>query len=434
MPGIRFVWNGPFTALEGAPPFTTLVPGGEYELDAGTVAGLERSDPRWIERPPEGEMAVSTRAQAQAQATMGEALSVTYTEEASTTVANPVTINALTAGALNPTAPWAYQQADMAPKSATNFAVPLQPYANRLVNGVFPFQVMFDFDGETFGVKFSSGSKNGKWRIWANDVPSPYFEMNRAEFFAKVALGSRAQRRIILECDYNIFFAGLVKTKTDSLNAPSESSSRSFAVMGDSFGRGSGIQFINTEAVASSRSYAFTLSRLLGYTTTRNWSVPGTGFCNNGGGAGTYPERLAACLETYKPNIILLQGTTNDHSFTQAEVEAGIISAVTAIRSAAPGTTIVGCTPMPVNNATRTENATNAEACRKAFTALAVPYADGYKAEWFTGEGKVGTETGEGNSDFYSSNITAGHPSLAGHFYLAVRLAQSLAPTLGVGL
>jgi hypothetical protein len=376
----------------------------------------------------------SPRAQAQAQQTLLEPVAITLTEESATTISSPVEIAALTGGVLNPSAPWTYQQADMAPKSGTIFAVPLQPYVNRVVNGVFPYQVMFDFDGETFGMHFSNGEKNGFIRFWANDQPTKYYEMpKRAGYFLKVNFGSRAQRRVIVEADFNVFFAGLIRSKTDTISAPSEYCSRSFAVMGDSYGRGSGIRFLNSEATASSQSYAYTLGRLLGFTQTRNWSVPGTGFLK-GEGAGTYAERLASCLATFKPSVLMLQGSTNDHTFTQAEIETAVASAVNTVQSQSPSTKVIACNVMPVNNEARTENATNAEALRKAFTKLNIPFVDGYKAEWITGTGKVGAETGEGNSDFYSSAITAGHPSLGGHNQLALRLAQGHAPNLGVAL
>jgi lysophospholipase L1-like esterase len=379
----------------------------------------------------------SQRAQAQALQTLLEPLVPTITEEAASTVANPVVIPALSGvgGPLNPAAPWAYQMADMGPKAATEFALPLQPYVARNPNAVFPYQIMFDFDGQIFGMNFSNGEKNGRLRIWANDLPSKYLEMpKRAAYFLKCDFGSRAKRPIIIECDFNVFLKALIRSKTDSIMAPSEYGTRSFAVMGDSFGRGSGILFLNSEATASSQSYAFTLARLLGFTQTRNWSVPGTGFTNSGGGAGTYAERLASCLPSYKPNVLLLQQTTNDHPAPAGELEAAIAATVAQVRAESPTTKIVGCTPMPVNDEGRAENAVNAEAGRKAFTAAGVPFVDGYKAEWITGTGKVGATTGVGNSDFYSSSVTAGHPSPEGHDILARNLAAGLAPILGVGL
>jgi GDSL-like Lipase/Acylhydrolase family len=378
----------------------------------------------------------SPHAQAQAQQTLLEGLSPTVTEEAATSIASPITIPTLVEfHNLNPAAPWVYQQADMAENKETEFICPLQPYVNRLSNGVFPYQIMFDFDGEAFGMHFSTGEKKSRIRVWANDVCSAYSEPKRGSYYLKVSFGSRAQRRIILECDFNIFLGALIRSKTDTISAPSEYANRTFAVMGDSFGRGSGILEGETEPRASAQSYTYTLARLLGYTQTRNYSVPGTGFCNPAGAAGTYGERLPVPLAAYKPNVLLLQGSTNDHTYAgSGVVKKAIEELVAAARVASPATTIVGCTPMPISNATRTENEVNAAECAEAFTALKVPYADGFKLEWITGTGKVGATTGEGNSDYYSSAITAGHPSLAGHNYLALRLAQALAPALGVAL
>jgi lysophospholipase L1-like esterase len=378
---------------------------------------------------------LSAHAQAQGQQTLAEGLSVTVTEEASTSVTNPVTIPALVEfHNLNPAAPWVYQQADVAENKETEFVCPLQPYVVRSSNGVFPYQIMFDFDGETFGVHFSNGEKKARFRIWANDVPSPYFEPKRGSYYLKINFGSRAQRRLILECDFNMYLGGIVHTKSDTISAPSEYATPSLAIMGDSFGRGSGILEGESEPRASSQSYAYTLARLLGLTQTRNYSVPGTGFCNPANTAGTYLERLAVPLAAYKPTVLFLQGSTNDHTYTSAEIKKAVEELVTSARSISPLTKIVGCTPMPISNATRTENEANAAAVREAFTALSVPFADGFAKEWIIGTGKVGATTGEGNSDYYSSAITAGHPSLAGHNYLALRLAQALAPVLNVGL
>jgi lysophospholipase L1-like esterase len=395
--------------LEGAFPAPTLTSGNIRRLDLAVG---------------------SPSKQAEAEQTLLASLTATFANEATTgTLSSPVTINAVEGGTLNAKAPWAYQAADVA-LSGTNVAV-LAPYSKktgkRSFSASYPYQVCFDFDREQFIaiVNVESQTKPWRLRVWANGLCSAYqvYPENNNTKYLLISFGSPAKRRVILEMDTKAYFAGLVRNAADTISYPSEVAPATVAIVGDSFAVGGGA----TVSGFSSQAFPFDLVRWLGVVNWRQYGVGGTGLLNEGTEEqGNYRQRISDVIG-YAPELALIQGSINDRAFTAAEIEAQCAAYIAELRAALPKTMLIVCAPMPVNNTERAANATAAAALKKATETAGVTYVDGYGQEWFYGTGHVGAPKGDGNADFYASELKIEHPSLAGHDYIARRLAAGIA-------
>jgi lysophospholipase L1-like esterase len=360
-------------------------------------------------------------------------LTPTFTSESASSLTNPVTIAAASSNVLNASAPWVYSASDMAGYNGSR-AVPLSPTQNgaRSASYAYPTQLAFDFDGQAFEILLLETSSGGNLRVWANEVASAYqaIPTTGSTLYLKVDFGSRAPRRILIEIDYGPEFGGLVRNVTDSITAPTRFGALTAAVVGDSFGQG---EAGDGTTHYSSRGYAWTLMRLLGITQWRDYSQGGTGFLNPNGTIGTYRTRISDVLG-YQPNLVIIQGSNNDNTYTSAAIQTEIATYISALKAGLPASTVIaGLTPTLVDNSDITSTATTAAACLAAFQAAGIPYVDGYNAGWFYGTGNVTVATGDGNADYYHSGVGS-HPTAAGYDFMGRNLATKLAPQIFRGL
>lgn len=384
-----------------------------------------------------GSRAASLSSHARAQA-VEAALTVEIAEEATTAaLAHPVTVNATISAEkqVNPAVPWVYQGADTILNGAWTFVQPLAPTnteGKRLADsGGRPLLVYFDIECTSFLVQLSGAGSEIQWRLFADDECSAYQTKAAAgSAYWKIKFASRKRRRIVLELQKGCFFGGIVHEAADSLSAPSQVSTPSLAVLHDSFAVGGGANTANV----STQSYFWQLARYLGFTNTRMYGSGGTGFIktNEVSKGANYFERVADIIG-YKPSVLLIAGSTNDHEYAQATLETQIAKVIAAIREGTPGTQIVGASPMPVTTTRRAENEANAAACKAAFGAAALPYVDGFKLFPIIGNGTAGATTNEGPSDVYASGVNLGHPTVAGHDFIARQLAANIALALNIG-
>lgn len=423
------------TSYEGTLPSgsTITLPKGAWFLSAGQSNLF--SVPATVAAPVAGIYAPRTqRAVKQGELTEGATLEPApeFTSEAAafaTSTEIPSTVGAV----LNTKAPWNFEGSDMI-SNGSNFAAPLRPTqeGERVLSIQFPYQVMFDFDGEEFQIVLTGAAAEWRLRLWANDLPSAYKTETSGKKFLKVKFASRAKRRIIIENDAGTYFGGIVRKNTDTISQPSEVAPSKLAWLWDSYGIGSGVR-TGTTSTASAQGCVYTATRLLGFSHFRNYSLAGTGFLNEGGKAGNYLQR-AKDVVAYAPNVVIVGGSINDSAFTAAEIEAQVAKVIGTLQGI-PNVTIVVTGPIPMSNTARTTNETNANAVKEAALRAGAYYIDSFGQEWIYGTGKVGNTKGDGNADFYSSEVVANHPSLAGHSpYLGSRFASTIAPILETSL
>lgn len=419
------------TTYEGTIPSgsTITLPKGAWFVSAGQSSLF--SVPATVAAPVAPVAATRTqRAVRQGEVSEGTSLEPApeFTSEASA-FATSTEIPSTSAAVLNPKAPWALEGADMI-SNGSGFAAPLRPTqeGERVLSIQFPYQVMFDFDGEEFQIVLTGAAAEWRFRLWANDAPSAYKTETSGKKFVKVKFASRARRRIVIENDAGTYFGGIVRKNTDTISPPSEVAPTKIAWLWDSYGIGSGVR-TGTTSTASAQGCVYTATRALGFSHLRNYSLAGTGFLNEGSKAGNYLQR-AKDVVAYAPNVVVVGGSINDSAFTATEMEAQVAKVIGTLQGI-PNVTIIVFGPIPMSNTARTTNETNANAVKAAALAAGANYVDSYGQEWIYGTGKVGTTKGDGNADFYSSELVANHPSLAGHSpYLGARFATAIAPIL----
>jgi len=206
-------------------------------------------------------------------------------------------------------------------------------------------------------------------------------------------------------------------------------------VLGDSVGTG-------RYAVPDSASYGGIMAARLGWAFV-NGSVPGTSFMRTWAGDGTwtngpygtYGTRLAADVIAHAPDVVLVQGSSNDvgSGYTVDQVVNAAAAVFTALRAELPAAQLIVTFPLFWQR--------TAGGMGKA-PALYDPYRAGMKAaavgagatwidpitdKWITGTGCAAATAGDGNGDVYLVNDGA-HPNTAGHAYLGTRLAFAIRP------
>ena len=334
--------------------------------------------------------------------------------------------------------PWRYNGCDIAPFLLyTNIVVPLDPYSTaqtppRQQDANFPMLIEVDFDGQAFEILMDQFS-TAILRVWANETVSADFTVTAsgAPGFTKVDFGSRAYRRVTIEIDNKAWFGGLRRAATDSFRKPTYYAPAKFAVVGDSYSQGGGA---NASAF-SARAYPWILTRLLGFTQFRMYGRSGTGIIATGSD-GNYRTRITD-VTTWAPDVLLVQGSTNDGAQTAAAVQTELSTYLTAIFAALPNVKVfvTGILHTPVMSAQEIlNNAGIAAACAGFPGVTFIDTYAGADGPWLYGTGRVGTTTGDGNADFYQSSIVTGHPSLAGHDYIARAIAPQIAAALGMGI
>jgi lysophospholipase L1-like esterase len=243
----------------------------------------------------------------------------------------------------------------------------------------------------------------------------------------KVDNGSRAIRRYVLELS-NIEFCGIDIGPTDSIWAPVKDKALRALFVTDSYGEGTGGNPLT--------SWQYTTSRLLGWTDV--WSAPegGTGYLNAGpAGRKTFFDRLATDVYPYAPEVLVIAGGINDTVSNNAgwTLASGLLEKAartlySEIAKNLPNTrlyvvnTWYPLAPVyaPIEDAhlAIVSAATN----NSNVTALINPRG------WITGTGKVGSTTGSGNADLFTTSDSI-HPTQAGHDFLGYNVASAISAT-----
>jgi lysophospholipase L1-like esterase len=328
------------------------------------------------------------------------------------------------------------------PVAGAGAAIP-RGYTKADGSGVVPnadsSQTAFDFDGASFDI-WARSNTNLLYRLWVNEqavttamqsVPGT----NGAQAFINVNFGSASlgnPRRIVVEFEdttsAGIPFLGLQIAPTDSVTFPSIPSPR-VIVVGDSFAQGMGTTHHRF-------GYAKHLGRLMGWADC--WDnlggVGGTGLVKDASAtAGRYLTRLAGDVIPYAPDLVIIQGSVNDTTFSGTGVVGpALITYVNTLRAALPNVAVV-VTSVLSPSAPVTANSTNSADLATAAAALGIPFLNVDTPIVFTGTGRVGATAADGNADVYRASDNT-HPTDAGHAMFATALAGLLGQALGIPL
>ncbi|OAN35045.1 hypothetical protein A4X17_11215 [Plantibacter sp. H53] len=194
------------------------------------------------------------------------------------------------------------------------------------------------------------------------------------------------------------------------INAPAGAS---VIIFGDSWTAG-------YAATPSSEGYAYLTGADMGWETSVR-GVSGTGYLNAGPNAeGTYAQRIAE-LPDAEPSLFIMQGGINDAFQDQSTLGEAIDATLAAVRSKYPTTQIVLLGPAPSALPVEANLSSVDNDLRGAARSAGIHYVSPIAENWITAE----------NYQSVIDETAAGHPSTAGHRYLADKTIEALRNILG---
>ena len=296
--------------------------------------------------------------------------------------------------------------------------------------GSYPAAVEFMHTGSVFELKLYADATSLGYRLFVDGQPVSTTQTSPATsaggaYLLPVTFSGRATRHIRLEFIRSTGFGGVIIGPTRGLQAARPRPRKQVLLLGDSYADGA-------NGVSALDTYAHQLGR---YLDADLWvdAQGGTGIVANGG-LGTkaaYLARLTACAtETrLRPDIVIIQGSTNDGGGNESSVVANLTTIVAAVRAQWPNALLIVTgvlLPAGTGHGSRTSLINTADA---GIITVAASRADlhipPFTDSWYTGTGKVGSTAGNGNADFFLSSDGV-HPSADGHDFIVKMLVQHL--------
>lgn len=317
--------------------------------------------------------------------------------------------------------------------SGMGAANPTYPQSNA---GTMPWWVSFVFEGSKF--EFLHRGSQTAFRLWVDGLPSTSTvqTLTGASNFAKryvlCDFGTRARRRIMIEFTQvpasteGVYYGGLTYTATDNVSSPTMHSQARMIVLGDSY---------SLDPVLSARSFGYPhrMGWLLGIDDTWSIGESNTGFLNDFTGLPNYAHygaRVATDLYPYSPDIVFVQGSTNDDGLSVVSLQAEVTRLLNEIKATLPNAVVI-CSGLLFLGTWSAARIANNNAVKAGALAASVPFIDA--TGWSSGTGRVGATTGDGMADYYVST-DGNHPADAGHIFLGDRLAGAMATILGIAV
>jgi hypothetical protein len=284
-----------------------------------------------------------------------------------------------------------------------------------------PYAIEFDYYGVQCDAFFQQGSGTLQYWIWVDGQPctsdmglitgasgssAVVYRVTLA--FNNSSDNTARWRRIRIYLNNYANFAGLSIGPTDSVT-PTKSFLTTMAAYGDSYVEGT------VQTTASKNIYS-TLSQIMGWAPPFLCGQGGTGYINNASGATgkaayTDPVRLAALIAT-QADIVIVEGSLNDSTFTPAQVTTAATAALTAIVNGMPNSKIYVVGVQAITGSPSTANFANNAAVKAVALSLGLLFIDPIDEEWITGTGNTGAPTGFGNADIFVYS-DAVHPANA---------------------
>lgn len=251
---------------------------------------------------------------------------------------------------------------------------------------------------------------------------------NADNAYLKIDFGGRkadgTARRIQFVCD-NSYFKEVRLATTDTLFPVQTRRAPTLAILGDSYATGYAANATET----TFDGYGQQLARLLGMEFHALGAVSSTGFLKTNSTLGAYQSRVPSIIAD-NPAVVLVQGSVNDATFTASQVGDAATAVFSALTSGLPNAVRIATGVLSARSFTASSDAAQNAAIKAAAEANGFVFID--PSGWVTGTGTLGAANGTGNSDLYTYSDTI-HPTKAGGFYLASRLAgavQAAVPSL----
>ncbi|WP_423194020.1 SGNH/GDSL hydrolase family protein [Cupriavidus sp. H18C2] len=232
--------------------------------------------------------------------------------------------------------------------------------------------------------------------------------------------GARKTRHIRIESN-DMRFGGLYVAPGDKVTAvPTLGNVRAIA-LGDSVTEGMSGQGDSFD------NYASRLGYIMGWKDMYVSGVGSTGYLAAPSTKLKFRDRMETDVYPFNPHVILIAGGINDAPFTQQALQAEAATLFDEIATRLPNTTVFVLGPWsPGSTHVEQRDAIRAAVGQRAN----FHFIDNIAEQWQTGTGNVANPKGDGNGDIYVS-ADGTHPTLAGHIYLADKVAAAMRAVIG---
>lgn len=288
------------------------------------------------------------------------------------------------------------------------------------------FEIMWKGQGQAYRVLVDEG--NG-YQIAYSGITTK--APNDGNFhFELYQFSSFKFRKVLIEVDGG-WFGGINISATGTIFPPTIKKSPKAIIIGDSFTGGTGADG------GSITGYSEQLAWMMGWDYW-NSGVGGTGYMN-AGTQTTFGTRLQHDVIGYSPDVVVIQGGQNDTTYTGTQVQASATSLYNTIKTALPNALIVVLGNISLSGTPGSPVTNTRDALKSAALSVGLPYIDPISgitydskgnaikttSNWWTGTGRQGATAGNGNADLFTWT-DSGHPSQAGHDYIARRVATEI--------
>lgn len=232
--------------------------------------------------------------------------------------------------------------------------------------------------------------------------------------------GARKARHIRIET-VDMRFGGVRIGDGDSISpAPTQDNVRAIA-LGDSVTEGMSGQGYSFD------NYATRLGPMMGWKQLYVSGVGSTGYVAAPSTKLKFRDRMATDVYPFNPHVLLIAGGVNDADFTNDVLQAEAEALFNEIATKLPNTIVFVLGPWsPGSTHTAQRDAIQAAVGQRNN----FHFIDNVGEQWQTGTGTVTSPKGDGNGDIYVSHDRM-HPTLAGHIYLADKVASAMRTVIG---
>jgi len=238
--------------------------------------------------------------------------------------------------------------------------------------------------------------------------------------------GGRAVREIALEAQADNRIVGVYVAATETIREAPVQDGFTSVLLGDSYVYGS-------VATALGDGFGAVMADWLGIRKHTNSGSGGTGWVNDSGVNFKFHERIAngdlALGGT--PDLIVLMGSYNDRDDDSATMVANVLTGLASARAQYPQALIIMLGMFPANTGPSADITSREAALAGAVAAFNdywtrfIPVSTRVGGALISGTGRVGTTTGIGNSDIYTSSDQV-HPPTAGHAFIGRFCAEAI--------
>jgi lysophospholipase L1-like esterase len=302
--------------------------------------------------------------------------------------------------------------------------------------------VEFDFEGTAFEIL--EYANTSQWsNIYVDGLPVAADPVQQSGaltggslYLRRVDFGVRGKHtiKVLFEA---MLFGGIYKANADTLQAPTMGDSLTVLHIADSYGA-SGIDGSSDHTHRVNNNYVFRMARRLGIANIWNDSIGGTGVVNSQSATvPVYLDRLSRWPTT--ADLVVVQASKNDSALitaatlTGAALQAATVVLLQAIRARYPNAYVVvlGIVKPGTANADEVIANTKTGAAVTQMGDSRILFVDTLTAGWFTGTGKVGSTTNDGNADTCLAS-DGSHPSTEGHVVLGDFAAAAISAATGI--